>query len=155
MLGPNDTAAREIELQALASAQSSSAAQLLKSHQRLVQKFAADRAAKTLRQRSSQGQDEGDRGPRGLVQVSGRVNGGTIDRRPAPLQWRAMTRSKRRKRRQQFSAIRMRSRNDPRQSSLPPVQTVTPLTRCACKPTIRHHPPTNSDSCSMGYPHLR
>ena len=26
------------------------------------------------------------RGPRGLVQVSGRVNGGTIDRRPAPLQ---------------------------------------------------------------------
>jgi hypothetical protein len=53
------------------------------------------------------------------------------------------------------SAIRMRALNDPHQSSFPTVQTVTPLTRCACKPTIRHHPPTNSDSCSTGYLHLR
>jgi hypothetical protein len=44
----------------------------------------------------------------------------------------------------------MRSLNDPHQGSLPTAQTVTPLTRCACQPTIRHHPPTNSDSCSKG-----
>src|SRR5262249_22050309 len=53
------------------------------------------------------------------------------------------------------SAIRMRALNDPHQSSFPTVQTVTPLTRCACQPTIRHHPPRNFDSCSKGYPHLR
>jgi hypothetical protein len=45
--------AREIELQALASAQISSAAHFLKSHQLFVQKFAADRSAKIVRQRSS------------------------------------------------------------------------------------------------------
>ena len=73
-----------------------------------------------------------------------------------------VTRLKRRKRRQRFSAIRMRSLNEPRQGSLPTVQTVTPLRRLpprhlhrAQNRRIRPHPPTNSDSCSTGYPHLR
>jgi hypothetical protein len=55
-----------------------------------------------------------------------------------------------------FSAIKMRSLNDPHQGSLPTVQTVKPLSRrratpvSRCRPMIRHHPPANSDSRSTG-----
>jgi hypothetical protein len=55
-----------------------------------------------------------------------------------------------------FSAIRTRSLNDPRQCSLPTVQTVTLLStppRDTCTSGanrhIRPHPPANFDSCSM------
>ena len=51
---------------------------------------------------------------------------GTIDRRPAPLQWRSrfcvpVTRVETKKAAHRFSAIKMRSLNDARQSSFPTV----------------------------------
>src|SRR5262249_8049720 len=76
--------------------------------------------------------------------LSGRVNGGTLDRCPAPLQWRSWFSKSGDTGRNEESGANVVGNQDAiaqRQSSLPPVQTVTPLTRCAYQPTIPHHPP--------------
>ena len=79
----------------------------------------------------------------GLVHVSGRVNGGTIDT-GRPYCSAAVSESgdtvETKRAAHPFSAIRMRSLNDPHQGSLPTVQTVKPLSRCTtpasrCKPS--------------------
>jgi hypothetical protein len=113
----------------------------------------ADPSSKQSRVIMTVGRSHSTRETGGLVHVSGRVNGGTIDT-GRPHCSAAVSESgdtvETKRAAHQFSAIRMRSLNDPHQGSLPTVQTVTSLTRCACKPTIRHHPPGNFDSCSTG-----
>src|SRR5262249_47593085 len=85
--------------------------------------------------------------------LSGRVNGGTLDRCPAPLQIGRASCREREKGREEEGGSKVLGNQDAiaqRQSSLPTVQTVTPLTRWWCQPTIRHHPPGNFDSLLNG-----
>jgi hypothetical protein len=78
----------------------------------------------------------------GRVKVARRHRARTLQRRSRFCV--PMTRVKRRKRRQRFSAIKMRALNDPRQGSLPTVQTRHTVDPLACKPTMRHHPPNGA-----------
>ncbi len=108
VMPPAAWSAREIEqaqatLAALAQISTPSAAHFLKSHQLLVQKFAADRDRQKKR------------------------------RLPCPLLFSVRS----------LSAVLAEC----------PSPTVQPAPRhpaSRCKPTIRHHPPANSDSCSTG-----